>query len=569
MIHVRHLVSLWRRLGRTFLPTPRPDVSAPPSSTADVHHLIAGHFDAAYYRGTNPDVAGSTMDPLDHFVTFGWREGRNPSRTFDVLHYLETYPDVARAGVNPLLHYVQCGQAEGRTALPRHATWRRQLARAKPPRARAENLPGAPVPATGSPAVLAAAFRSVPHKAGLILSLSHDDAAVACGGIQNVVRDEAAVFRGAGWAYLHVSPATHLSMIADRVDASAYHVSLRLDGAMVGTFTMADLLEAAASLRAANLTVHAIVHHLAGFVPELVLELFDACGVHQPVAWVHDYFSLCPGYRLLRNDVTYCDAPPLDSPACGICCNGSERVGHVARLHAFFERAEPFVLAPSERALALWRRRGALPHAGHAVLPLARLAAAPDGRGADTALSDAGTGEERPLRVAFLGAREFAKGWGVFEGLSADLAGDPRFEFWQLGTDQGERRLCTHVRHHHVRVGAGDRRAMETAVAELRVDVAIIWPLWPETFSYVVQEALAGGAFVVTNADAGNTWPAVAASGHDRGWALADERELAESLTSGRLRAHVLGRQRRLGVLEHHGGTAAWLLPREAVARRA
>ena len=75
-------------------------------------------FDPGYYLRQNPDVAAAGVDPYQHFMAFGWREGRDPSLLFSVSKYLAANPDVNRAAVNPLLHYETYGQAEGRAALP-------------------------------------------------------------------------------------------------------------------------------------------------------------------------------------------------------------------------------------------------------------------------------------------------------------------------------------------------------------------------------------------------------------------------------------------------------------------
>jgi len=71
-------------------------------------------FDANYYLNNNPDVAKSGMDPLLHFIQFGWKENRNPDAQFDVAYYLETYPDVRISEINPLIHYIEYGKIEGR-----------------------------------------------------------------------------------------------------------------------------------------------------------------------------------------------------------------------------------------------------------------------------------------------------------------------------------------------------------------------------------------------------------------------------------------------------------------------
>ena len=71
-------------------------------------------FDAAWYLAHNPDVAAAHVDPFQHYMTFGWREGRDPSPYFHTVYYLNQNPDVAAAGVNPLTHFETNGFAEGR-----------------------------------------------------------------------------------------------------------------------------------------------------------------------------------------------------------------------------------------------------------------------------------------------------------------------------------------------------------------------------------------------------------------------------------------------------------------------
>jgi hypothetical protein len=71
-------------------------------------------FDPNYYLLTYPDVARAGVDPYQHYLTFGWKEGRNPDAYFSTTGYLNANPDVKAAGVNPLLHYDQSGWREGR-----------------------------------------------------------------------------------------------------------------------------------------------------------------------------------------------------------------------------------------------------------------------------------------------------------------------------------------------------------------------------------------------------------------------------------------------------------------------
>jgi len=70
-------------------------------------------FDKDWYIEQYPDVAGSGVDPLVHYLLSGAAEGRDPHPLFNTHWYLEKYPDVAGSGMNPLAHFLLKGAAAG------------------------------------------------------------------------------------------------------------------------------------------------------------------------------------------------------------------------------------------------------------------------------------------------------------------------------------------------------------------------------------------------------------------------------------------------------------------------
>ncbi|MDH3465666.1 MAG: hypothetical protein OES26_07120 [Gammaproteobacteria bacterium] len=74
----------------------------------------SGDFNEEWYLRQYPDVAQARDDPVEHYLSFGASEARNPSPEFDTRWYLESNPDVAAADMNPLLHYIEFGKSEGR-----------------------------------------------------------------------------------------------------------------------------------------------------------------------------------------------------------------------------------------------------------------------------------------------------------------------------------------------------------------------------------------------------------------------------------------------------------------------
>ncbi len=74
------------------------------------------YFNTAWYRATYGVPAG--VNPLTEYHTSGWQAGRNPSPEFSTSRYRSTYPDILNANVDPLQHYLRWGYGEGRSAFP-------------------------------------------------------------------------------------------------------------------------------------------------------------------------------------------------------------------------------------------------------------------------------------------------------------------------------------------------------------------------------------------------------------------------------------------------------------------
>ena len=80
----------------------------------DCPENIVSMIDASYYIKEYPSYIMDKLPPEIHYMQIGWKRGYNPSDKFDTNQYLEDNPDVARSGINPLEHYVLYGKKEGR-----------------------------------------------------------------------------------------------------------------------------------------------------------------------------------------------------------------------------------------------------------------------------------------------------------------------------------------------------------------------------------------------------------------------------------------------------------------------
>ncbi|HEY6432555.1 MAG TPA: hypothetical protein VIZ17_11285 [Acetobacteraceae bacterium] len=377
-----------------------------------------------------------------------------------------------------------------------------------------------------------AALMETAGAAGLLVVLSHDEYTQSAGGIQNCIGDEARAFAEHRWAHLHACPAQPLPLLADPVGAAEFRIVLTLGGARLGTARWKDLADALCQAFMPR-ERHLVVHHLLGFVPELVSTLAARGGFGKAIFWTHDFFTICTGYALMRNDVEFCHAPPIASGACTICCYGSERISHVRRIRELYAAIRPVVMAPSRSALDFWLGHADLPHSEAIVQPHCTVSF----EGPPVARP-----QDRPIRVAYLGGPVSHKGWDVFRAVAGRHADN--YEFLHFGNESGGDELIQFV---PVRVTPSDRDRMVNALVEAGVDVVVSWSLCHETFSFTTFEAIAAGAFVIARKAAGNVWPAVGLYGV--GIALRTEQELLAYFDSGSLLVDLDRSRRRRGRL--------------------
>lgn len=481
-----HFLAEGRREGRSS----RPAGAWAPRAT--VRDIVAPQFDPAFYLARNLDIAAAGVDPLDHFLDFGWREGRDPRPGFSTTYYLDANSDVAAAGVNPFFHYLVSGKAEGRE--PTHpGGWRAlALARLRPLDQQIEDAaktapdPGAAIDVES----LVARLRDcrLDH---VFMTFSHDDYTTSVGGIQLCLLLEEKLAREKGVTHIDLHPALPIAALSRDEVGTELTLVVTVNGERLGSIPASELQSALAELRSNIRRTTLVVHSLLGHSPETLAKVHTILEPQRAFLWLHDFFTVCPSYTLLRNGISYCRAPEKESTACTICSFGEERRDHLLRMRRLFEDIPFELIAPSAFAAEYWRSKSDLPAAKIHVQPHCTLEA----RGVRTPQT------EGPVRVAFLGHPSPHKGWMAFLKVLDEFAGDPRFEFHHLGAGpQCDRRTA----FSYVSVLKGGPNAAVDALIANGIDVVLLWSIWPETFSFVAHEAMCAGSNIITCTDAGN-----------------------------------------------------------------
>jgi glycosyltransferase involved in cell wall biosynthesis len=86
---------------------PNEAAAALPASRSPECTVLAASklFDATYYRERNPAVDFSKIDPLTHYISIGYKEGRAFHPLFDVSHYINSRGTMTRSD-NPLIDFI-------------------------------------------------------------------------------------------------------------------------------------------------------------------------------------------------------------------------------------------------------------------------------------------------------------------------------------------------------------------------------------------------------------------------------------------------------------------------------
>lgn len=70
-----------------------------------LNHFAEYFFDKEYYVSQYPEILEQKNDPFDHYVTIGWKDGKNPSSEFNSIFYKNMYLQNNKYNLNPLAHY--------------------------------------------------------------------------------------------------------------------------------------------------------------------------------------------------------------------------------------------------------------------------------------------------------------------------------------------------------------------------------------------------------------------------------------------------------------------------------
>jgi hypothetical protein len=347
-----------------------------------------------------------------------------------------------------------------------------------------------------------------------VLAFSNTDYLKALGGSEKVLYEEQMEYEKHGISYIQIHP----TIPCEENWQKGYPdqlVNVNVDSVLVGTFTLvqlAPLFKLLLETQCVQL-VALHIHHLMNLSVTGLSYFLNSVQVPKVRVFLHDYYTVCSRKDLLRDGRVYCE---ID---CENCEFQNERDRHFKTMKQFFRSVDAEFVVPSMVAANVWGK--AFPeHADRVrIIPHQNVQESPT-KSDDIHLELLGSDGYHP-RLAYLGYESAVKGLETWWRVVSDDTLNRNYTFFHLGAFGMRMPNVTYVPVSFLEEGPN---AMVEALGRNRIDMAFLWSLVPETYSFTLHESFAANCFVITNEASGNIVEQVRDSG--RGVICRDEREM-------------------------------------------
>ena len=124
-------------------------------------------------------------------------------------------------------------------------------------------------------------------------------------------------------------------------------------------------------------------------------------------------------------------------------------------------------------------------------------------------------------KIAYVGYESVNKGCHTWWRVTSEMAVKGDYRFFHLGASSMSIPGVNNIPVSFLDEGPD---AMVKTLRKHQIDIAFLWSIWPETYSFTLYEAFAAGCFVVTNSLSGNI--AAQIKGSSKGIVFSDETEM-------------------------------------------
>ena len=325
-----------------------------------------------------------------------------------------------------------------------------------------------------------------------ILALSFGNYLKGDGGTDKVIAEHQKIFHSHLYSYVQLAPIGKKTMQSKHT-----FYTLVIDGKFAGVISECDALNYLNSLSENDYMLGGIfIHHLLKFKMESIYNLCDSTDA--PLFfYLHDYYSICTSYKLIDSSGNYCGETKISQEKCGLCDYYKETIILKSRMLDFYCKYSDriTIVSPSRAALEIWKN-------SYADLNLHMIVVPHQKSEGEYKLKNG----NNSIRVAYIGRLIPAKGSQLWEKIVNKLENNSNYELYYFGISDNP---YPKVYKKQVFVTPDNPNAMIDALRENKIQIVLLWSVWPETYSYTYYEAMAADSFVITNKKSGNIADAV------------------------------------------------------------
>lgn len=332
-------------------------------------------------------------------------------------------------------------------------------------------------------------------KKKFVVSVSSGVYTRGLGGTNKVICAHQEMFNKHSISYLYLCPVLNGITKRLKINTDNYW-NVIIDGNYIGVASTTDLIiQLKNQCNNGFEMLGLFIHHLRGVSTDALTTLIDRINV-SIYYYIHDYYAICKSYNLIDSSKKYCGGFH-EKDSCSNCSYREEAELVRSKVRTFLNRFRDrtIYIAPSNAARDIWTKH--FPNLERQTIVIYHQCFCGTFK-----RNNAQIKEVQKIKVAFVGAALPVKGWHDFCSLVSSINKDAlgEYEFYHMGVGGEEQ---DEVKQVDVTFHSG-LNAMVSALRENSIDCAILWSVWPETYSYTYYECFAANCFILTSKDSGN-----------------------------------------------------------------
>lgn len=342
-----------------------------------------------------------------------------------------------------------------------------------------------------------------------IISVSYGNYLMGIGGTDKVILAHQKMFNNKGYTYIFIYPYQKIWKLFPIKSKNEWGVVW--DGRKIFIKETKALVKWLEKNFKEIAEIH--IHHLRYVEVNELNYLLTACSAKIRF-FLHDYYSICTNYNLLYNDKFFCGSGSRTIKKCNGCKYFHQKTSEMLFEDFFCKWKKRITLiAPSDTAKKIWA--DTYPEFKNAIIiiPHQILLGHYDQNIRDIKPNDI-------IRVAYVGGSLPIKGYNQWKELIKRVGQKEKYEFFHFGNSTEHLENVTLVKVDF----KNNLNAMIDALRRYKIDCAILWSVWPETYAYTYYECMASNIYIITNIASGNISKQIWDNG--QGLVLKQEEEL-------------------------------------------